>query len=278
MDFLKNKLLTIVLVLCLAFTIFVGVTANRNGNTGLFQNMITTIVTPAQKYAYIAGQRISNIYYFIASITNTRKENIELKKEIEMLNEKIVDYDKLKRENSELSELIRFKNSNINLKSIGANVIGRVGENWFQIILIDVGSVDGVKKGQYVVTGQGLVGRILEVNKTSSKVLTIFDDKINLPARISSTGEDGLINGFSSSNGTEKLCKMNFLPEDTKAKLDDVVVTSDIIVDESDFTVPNILIGKVQKIEEGKSNLEKVAIIKPYVDLSKVQKVMVILK
>ena len=67
MDFFKNKLLTIVLVLCLAFTIFIGLTASRKGNIGAVQNVVNSAIAPVQKYVYIAGQRVSNMFYFISS-------------------------------------------------------------------------------------------------------------------------------------------------------------------------------------------------------------------
>jgi rod shape-determining protein MreC len=277
MDFFKNKLLTIVLVLCLVFTIFVGITANKKENTGVIQGVVTSVVTPVQKYIYMAGQRINNVFYYVSSIVSIRKENASLQSEVENLNQKLVDYDNLKRENQELSSMVNLKNSNPNLKLLGANVIGKVGENWFNVIIIDVGKNQGIKKGQYVISGNGLVGQVMEADYTTSKVITILDEKSNIPGKISSTGEDGLVAGLSeASNGN--LCKINYLPLETNAKAGDLVVTSNIITDESNLIPSNILIGTITSVEEEKTKLVKAAQIKPAVDFSKLEKVMVVVE
>jgi rod shape-determining protein MreC len=277
MDFIKNKLLTIVLVLCLAFTIFVGITASRNGNTGTAQGVINSAIAPVQRYVYLAGQRISNIFYFVSSITSTRRENIELKGKVEELNQKIVDYDRYKRENEELNKLLSFKNAHSNIKVKGANVIGKVGENWFNLLIIDVGEADGVKKGQYVINGSGLVGRIMEVSGNTAKVITVVDDKANIPGKISSTGDTGMVSGIgSSSDGSE--CKLSYLPIDSTAKVGDPVVTSNIITDAENVVPSDILIGFIERIEDEEPKLIKAAYIKPVVNFSQLEKVLVIIK
>lgn len=277
MDFLKNKLLTIVLVLCLAFTIFIGVTASKKGNTGTIQTVITTAIAPVQKYFYTAGQRISNIFYFISSISETRKENSDLKSEVEDLRQKLVDYDKFKRENEEINNMLKFKNSHPELKLKGANVIGKVGDNWFNVLLLDVGEADGVHKDQYVISSQGLIGQVLETTSTTSKVVTIIDEKANIPVKISSTGEDGMLSGISS-NGTKSECKITYLPVDTKANVGDAVVTSNILKNENSVMPQNILIGFIERVEDEKPNLVKSAYIKPVVNFSRLEKVMVVIK
>lgn len=277
MEFLKNKLLTIVLVLCLAFTIFVGITANKKDNTGIIQGAITSTITPVQKYIYIAGQRINNMFYYILSIASLRKENLRLNTEVQNLNQKLIEYERYKRENQELVSLLNLKNTYKNIKFSSANVIGKVGDNWFDIIIIDVGEEDGIKKGQYVVAGQGLVGQVIEVNKNTSKVLTILDEKSNIPGKISSTGEDGMVIGEGNSL-KDKICKMDYLPLETKAKPGDLVVTSNIINNEDVLIPSDILIGTIIKVEEEKSNLMNAAYIKPAVDFSRLEKVLVVIK
>ncbi len=277
MDFLKNKLLTIVLVLCLAFTIFIGVTANRKNNTGTIQEVITSTIAPVQKYFYIAGQRISNIFYFISSISSTRSENTELKLEVEELRQQVIDYNRYKRENEEMNNLLKFKNTHPELNLKGANVIGKVGDNWFNVLLLDVGESDGVFKDQYVINSQGLVGQVIETTSSTSKVITIIDEKANIPVKLSSTGEDGMLTGADSS-GSKGECKITYLPIDTKANVGDAVVTSNILKNENSVMPKDILIGFIERIEDEKPNLVKSAYIKPVVNFSKLEKVMVIIK
>lgn len=277
MDFIKNKLLTIVLVLCLAFTIFIGITASKRGNTGTIQGVINSAVAPVEKYIYIAGQRISNMFGFVKSISSTRKENTKLKDDIDNLSQRLIDYDKYKRENEELNKMLEFKNTHPNLKLKGANVIGKTGENWFNILVLNVGEGDGVKKGQYVITSQGLVGQVFETTRNTCRVISIIDEKANIPVKISSTGEEGMLTGVGIGY-KESNCKVDFLPIDTKAIIGDAVITSNLLTDENIIVPSDILVGFIERIEDEKPNLVKSAYVKPAVDFTKLEKVLVILE
>ncbi|CDF58125.1 rod shape-determining protein MreC [Thermobrachium celere] len=273
MDFLKNKLLTIILVLCLVLTIFIGVTANNKNNEGFFQGVITSTIAPIQKQIYIAGQRITNIFSFIKSISTLRKENAELKSQVQDLKNKLVDYQKIKTENEEMRKLLQFRPDN-NFKLISANVIGKVGDNWFNVLIIDAGQNDGVKKGCYVRAADGLVGKVIEVSSNTSKVMTILDENIKIPVVINETLEEGLLVGNNNSN----TCKVSYLPNDTKSTVSNLVITSNI-TNNADVVVPSgIIVGTIEKIEYEKINLSKTAYIKPAVNFYKVTKVQVIVK
>lgn len=275
MDFLKNKLLTIVLVLCLAFTIFIGITAGRGGNTGTVQQIVNSAIAPVQKYVYAAGQRISNVFYYISSIAATRQENSELKAKVDELNKQLVDIDRYARENEQLNNLLKFKEEHSDLSTVGGNVIGRVGENWFQIIMLDIGENDGVKEGQYVVDGTALIGKIYETTATTSKVITVIDQNANIPAMIGSTGDTGVVSGIGDS-GSEAKCRMKYVPLTSTAKVGDAVVTSNVVSDDS-YTVPSdILIGYIENIEDDEAKLMKVVYLNPVADLSRIEKVLVI--
>lgn len=275
MDFIKNKLLTIVLVLCLAFTIFIGITAGRDGNSGTIQQIVNTAIAPVQKYVYATGQRIGNVFYYISSIASTRQENSELKTRVEELNERLVNYERYTRENEQLNSLLKFKDEHADLSVVGGNVIGRVGENWFQIIMLDVGENDGVRKGQYVIDGNALVGKIYETTATTSKVITVMDQSANIPAMIASTGDTGVVSGLGEA-GNDAQCRMKYVPLTSTSKVGDTVVTSDVVSDES-YTVPSdILIGHIESIEDDEAKLMKVVYLAPAANLSRLEKVLVI--
>ncbi|KMT21538.1 rod shape-determining protein MreC [Clostridium cylindrosporum] len=277
MNFLKNKLLTIVLVLCLAFTIFIGISANKGENTGIFQEVVTTVVGPIQKYVYTAGQRISSMFHYVTSLGTIRGENEDLKKEVDALNKKLVEYDQYKRQNEDLKAMINFKNSNPSHNLLGAKVIGKVGDNWFSTIIIDRGSNDGVKKGQCVITGTGYVGKVKEVSGNTSKVMTFIDEKANIPVKISSTDEQGVISGALSSSNDKK-AKVRYIPPDSKVKVGDKILTSNVVANDNELPQENIIVGTVTKVEEEESNFIKLAYVKPVVNFSTLENVMVIVK
>ncbi|MEG2337567.1 MAG: rod shape-determining protein MreC [Clostridium sp.] len=277
MNFIKNKLLTIVLVLCLAFTIFIGISANKGENTGVFQQVVTSVVEPIQKYVYTAGQRISSMFHYVTSLGTIRTDNEKLKSEVSTLNGQLIDLERYKRENEELKSMLNFKNSNPTENMVGARVIGKVGENWFNTLVIDKGSNDGIKKGQYVVTGTGFVGKVKEVTSTTAKIMTILDEKANIPVKISSTGEQAMVSGAGIASKS-KQSKVRFIQPDSKIKPGDKILTSNVIADEDQLAKDNIIVGTVTSVEEEKTNFIKVAYISTEVDFSTIENVMVMVK
>src|SRR5258708_10850716 len=58
---------------------------------------------------------------------------------------------------------------------VTARVIANSGGAFVRMILVNVGSADRVARGQAVITGEGLVGRLTEVGTRAARVLLIND-------------------------------------------------------------------------------------------------------
>ena len=84
------------------------------------------------------------------------------------------------------------------------------GFDW--TVTLDAGSGDGVRVGQSVIDGDGLVGRILRVNGSSAVVLLAADPGSGVGARDTSTGELGIATGRGTGGYT-------FRPLDPTANL-----------------------------------------------------------
>lgn len=268
---LQNKLLTIVIVLSIIFVVFIGLTASKRDNVSIFEGVVGNVLSPVQKYLYIGGQRINNLLSFIGNISNISKENDDLKAKVTELENKMIDYDSVKSENTRLRDMLDFKNENSSYTYLGANVTGKGTGNWYDVFIVDKGSNQGVKKYYPVVTSQGLVGQVMEVGPNWSKVLSIVDEKSRVSGAISGSGDQGVIQGIPGVNG-DKNCKMMYLPADSKAQKGDYVVTSGI----SKFFPKNIRIGTVIEVTDEQANFVKSAVIKPSVDFTKLEEVFII--
>lgn len=62
--------------------------------------------------------------------------------------------------------------------------------------LIDVGSIDGVRINMNVVSGSGLVGRVVTVMKRQSTVALITDPSSTVGARVEGSGQIGFVTGL----------------------------------------------------------------------------------
>lgn len=86
------------------------------------------------------------------------------------------------------------------------------GEGFDWTVTIDAGSSSGVRAGQSITDGNGLVGRVLHADSATSVVLLATDPGSGVGARDVRTGELGLARGAGASGYT-------FVPLDSAAKV-----------------------------------------------------------
>ncbi|MFX9008197.1 rod shape-determining protein MreC, partial [Acinetobacter baumannii] len=77
--------------------------------------------------------------------------------------------------------------------------VGTAGGAFSRSLLINRGSADGVAEGQAAFSGNGLVGRIVEVGRKASRTLLISDLNSRIPVRIEATHERAILAGDNTA-------------------------------------------------------------------------------
>lgn len=126
-----------------------------------------------------------------------RRENARLRRE----NEHLVQWQQVARrleaENEALRGLLNAA-PRAAVTFVSARVIADSGGAFARSLLLNAGARDGVRKGQAVVTGDGLVGRIASVGDRSARVLLITDLNSRIPVLVHSTRERAVLAGDNS--------------------------------------------------------------------------------
>ena len=102
--------------------------------------------------------------------------------------------------------------------------------------IINSGSNKEIKNGMAVLDGKNFIGRIVDVNFFSSRVLLITDLNSKIPVLIEPSGHHAILSGRGTNKPT-----LEYLPENHKAQSGNKVYTSG---KEGIFT-PGIPIGEV---------------------------------
>jgi rod shape-determining protein MreC len=189
-----------------------------------------------------------------------------LARRMDYLNSRLVSMNELSVENARLNNLFSLKQQ-LSYKVIAARVIGRDPSNWSSTVLINKGSSSGIKKGAASVSFLGLAGRVMEVGSSASKVMLINDPNVSVSARIERSRQEGLICG---SLGGALLLKL--LPKDCDIVVGDTIITSGL----TSVYPKGLLIGTVSAIARDFSGLSMYAVIKPAVDLSSLEELLII--
>ena len=190
-----------------------------------------------------------------------------LGQEIDILRYKINALKEVELENQRLREMLAFK-KNSSYKVIAANVIGRSPDNWVSVIIVDKGDYHSIKRGMVVSTFLGLAGRVIETTANTSKIMLINNSNLSVSAVIQRSRQEGLITGTFGNN-----LIMKYLPKDAEVRVSDIVITSGL----TEMYPKGLLIGTVMDVGDEFSGLTRYAVVKPIVDLSNLEEVLIII-
>lgn len=195
-------------------------------------------------------------------------QNERLKKEIDLLRQKLNNVEEILLENTRLENLLSLKQNSV-YKVISARVIGRSPDNWSSVIIIDKGRHNGIKEGMVARGYLGLVGRVIEVSASASKIMLINDPNFRVSGLVQRSRQEGLVSGTLGN-----FLVMRYLPKEADIKVLDIVITSGLTA----LYPKGLLIGTATEIGEEFSGLSRYAIIKPAVELSNIEEVLIIVR
>ena len=194
---------------------------------------------------YRGSQIVSTPSKLAGGLTNSIKNHLnlydnysELKKENATLKNNISKKDYLELENTQLRRLIDEQAEPIK-DFVSARVMLDKQSPYLNSFVINVGKNKEIKNGLAVLDGKNFIGRTVDVNFFSSRVLLITDLNSKIPVIIESGGNHAILSGRGKNLPT-----LEYLPEKSEIKDGDKVYTSG----KEGIFLPGIPIGKI-KIE-----------------------------
>ncbi|MCL5292914.1 MAG: rod shape-determining protein MreC [Actinobacteria bacterium] len=224
------------------------------------------LIAPAQSAIARVAQPISEIYGFFVDVGKFRTENAALKRQNTELRSKLRSMSALEAENKRLRSLLVFK-QRTEFKGLPAKVIGWQSTSWQSTIIIDLGSNDGVQKGMPVVTGDGLVGQVIQTSANASRILLIIDQKSGVSVQLGGSGDVGVLQGQSDGS-----LLVSYISKETTVSAGEAVVTSGL----GGVFPKGLFVGKTAEPGKVGYNLYKaVKVISP-VDFRRLEEVLVV--
>ena len=268
-EFFKSKLFKILLVV-VAFLVGLISFEVFSDNTTILKSAMRTAFHPIVQSANFINDSVADFFDEFFKNGVYKEENVLLKKEISKMRKNLIELDKISNENKQLRKLLNFKKEHVNFDIEVANFLASDPNSLYKFT-IDVGLNKSIPMGATVLTNQGLVGKIVEVEKNQSTVSTILNLDEKIPATVNLKQEKGLIN--CNANLIKKgLCVMSHLPKTTKTAPGDLIYTSG-----STNTYPDgIIIGTVSEVKLNQNGISREAIVKPTQDMNSIKEVMII--
>lgn len=216
---------------------------------------------PLQVFSFARKEALALIFFH-----RNFYQNRLLQKHIQLLGNKLNNHQELLLENARLKELLDLKQTSP-YKLVAARVIAHSPDSWSSNIVIDKGRNKGLKRGMSVITYLGFIGRIIETSEFTSKIRLINDPNIGISCIVQRSRQEGLVSGTLGSN-----LIMKYLPEAADIVAGDIILTSGL----SREAAKGLLVGEVISVGKEFSGLSLFAIVKPAVNLSSVEEVLVV--
>ncbi len=137
-----------------------------------------------------------------------------------------------------------------------------------QELLLDKGSVHGIKVGQAVIAdGRTFVGLVRSVEPTQSTVLLVTSEDARTPALLATSDTNAAIRGSATG-----VLELDLVPRETPLQEGELVLTSGITGD-----IPSqLLIGEIRRIIDDETASFKRATVEPFVDIGSLRQVFVV--
>jgi rod shape-determining protein MreC len=202
-------------------------------------------------------------------IKGVQQENEKLQAEVAEYKAQIVLLNGLASENDRLRGALSFRAKSFISRLLPAEIIGRSGSNWFNVVEINRGSADNVVADSAVINDEGLVGRVFDVSKFSSKVLLITDPSSAVSVVDATTGDMGIASGNSMGP-----LKILYIAATAAVKEGDKISTSGM----SDIFPKGVTVGMVRSVSKKDYDIFQKVSVGTAVNFSKLDKVFVIAK
>ncbi len=269
-------MLVVSLVAASLAIITVDYRAGEEGPLAAAGRATSSALAPMQRAVANVVQPVSNFFSSLAKLPSLSRRNEELQRQVEDLKTAQQANQELARRIQSLEQLLGLQT--ITSHTIAARVIASGVSNFEWSITIDRGSDDGIQVDMPVVTGASdgprLVGRVIRVTPISSVVQLVIDRNFAVAGKLSTSQEAGLVMG----RGEEDLRMGHLRPgiEVSQTEPESVFTLGYEVNGERGLYPPGVLIGTVSRAFSEPDSVEASVTIRPAVDFSTLQYVLVI--
>jgi rod shape-determining protein MreC len=237
----------------------------------LLRVWVQALVSPAQSISSGASGAGTNFIRQIVNFRSTANENERLKEQLSTAQFELRNSQQAAAENERLKGLLGLKEQT-GYDQVNARVIARDSSIWFNTITINRGSSSGIALNMPVVTGGGIVGRVIALSPWTAQVMMVTDEKAAAGAIVGQLGGSGAL-GSIRGLGEKGLVEMRYVSGLEKVEVGDYILTTG----QDGIYPPGLTIGEVVQVGPGTATQSHEILIRPGARLDQLEEVAVLL-
>ncbi len=262
--FRRAVILTTALVV--SFLLMTLQVRHETGAVNFTRQALLFVVSPFIRVTAATIQGMTGTWQDYVDLRGVREENKRLQLETTMLKRRLDQLQDQALETQRLERLLAMRQVS-KAEFLTARVVGKDATNWFKTILLDRGSLEGIRRNQPALAPDGLVGRVVEVAPTSARVQLLTDPLSAVGGMIQRTRVTGIVSGNLGAGA-----RVRYLP-----LMADVVVGDEVVTSGMGGVFPKgILIGRISSVERKSGALFQEATLQSAVDLSRLEEVLIL--
>lgn len=252
--------------LVLSFLLMTLQVRHESGVVTFTRQALLFVVSPFIKVTSATIRGVTGTWRDYVDLRALREENKRLQLETTTLKRRLEQLQDQALETQRLERLLAMRQAS-RAEFLTARVVGKDATNWFKTILLDRGSLEGIRRNQPVLAPDGLVGRVVEVTPSSARVQLLTDPVSAVGGLIQRTRVTGIVSGNLGAGA-----RVRYLPLMADVAVGDEVLTSGM----GGVFPKGILIGRITSVERKSGALFQEATLQSAVDLSRLEEVLIL--
>lgn len=262
--FKKKSVLAVVIITCV-----VVVVAMLFGGNNPVTSVVKTAFSPVLNFTANISDSMGNLKDYFIELRVYREENERLNNEIKEIRSENRDVSELMDENERLQSMLDLQ-SDLKYETQAGRVISYEPNNWYDTIVINKGSNNGISVGDAVISENGIVGKVSQTGIGWSRVSSILNEETAIGVRIIRTGTLAVAEGDRKLS-KDKKCRVSFFDKTGNMNPGDIIETTG----SAGMYPPEIIVGTITNIQADADGKEY-AVIEPAVDFEKLHEVLIV--
>jgi rod shape-determining protein MreC len=230
------------------------------------EGVVISGTAPVIKGLNLVGGSLKRVWSDYFYLVGVKQENAELKRRVEELDQKEVRYQEAVLLAKRLEGLLDLKKQ-LALPVSGARVVAYDPSQWSRCVIIDMGKSEGAAVGLPVLSGAGIVGRIVETYPHYAKVMLIVDRNSGADAIIQRNRVRGIIQGKGGNR-----CSLEYVPKNADVEVGDLVLASGL----GGIYPAGQTFGRVTQVDKSGGGPFQDIMVAPAENLSALEEVLIV--
>jgi len=258
-----KKTITIVSILIIIFLVINLIPGFKKG----LGNFVFKIFSPIGKLFSNIGKGIVGFFQIFINIGDLNRDNIDLRQKKLILETEINRLKEIENENNALHRALNISQSGQAIREI-ASVVGKDIQGIQDWILINRGAKHEIQKNMPVISPEGaLIGRIIEVQNSFSKIMLITNKDSAVAAIVAESRAEGLVKRNEAGG-----LILDLIPKTEKLEIGQTIITSGM----DNIFPKGILIGKIENIDSSENQIFQKIFVSPAIDFSKLETIIIL--